>query len=206
MPQPFVPAPQCVKAALGFTWASQNVQTILHFLHATPPSVADMLALGTYLGTTYWNTFLSSCSTNIALQQVVVTDLTTNISPSAIYTPAAPVPGTGASSSVSLNDAWVFSKRTALRGRNYRGRLYMPGITSGVQTGAGTGDLTTLAGIASSMVSRLITSMLANWTFGVLSNWLGNIIRPSGVFTPVTAISVNNVLDSQRRRLIGRGN
>lgn len=202
---PFVPSPSVAKVALEFNWAGQNVATIWHCKHSAFPALADLNNLATHFGTTYWNSFLTSCGTNIALVRVLATDLSSPSAPQGSYVPAAPVAGTGAGGSVPLNVCWNFTKLTALRGRNYRGRLYMPGLLQSIVTAPGQGNLSTLGGIAAVILNRVTTMMIANWAAGVLSQFILGGPRPSGVFTPLTAVSTNDAIDSQRRRLIGRG-
>jgi hypothetical protein len=111
------------------------------------------------------------------------------------------------------NVAATISFRTGIAGRSFRGRNYIPGIPNPVVT------LNTLdSGWMDSMVAAyngLLPGggvLPGGWIWGVLSQFSGvdglghPIPRAFGVFTPiVNSLFVDATVDSQRRRLPGRG-
>jgi hypothetical protein len=103
------------------------------------------------------------------------------------------------------NVSITMSERTGLAGRRFRGRMYVPGvIESDVTTDDRVGSAL-VAGL-SAAISQLIAAMVANsWALGVFhrpglvpSTWDNTI-------TEVLFYVIENILDSQRRRLPQRG-
>jgi hypothetical protein len=103
-----------------------------------------------------------------------------------------------------------FTLRTGLAGRSYRGRVYVPMMTTVQQDTVDRNNM--LASYAANHVASW-TSLLAavvtagaSWQWGVLSRYSGMagghpIPRVNGVITPITAVGYSHVaFDFQRRR------
>lgn len=102
----------------------------------------------------------------------------------------------------------VLSHRTALKGRSYRGRTYLPPASEDFQAGG------TWTGTAITAFSTVATQLLAvfgpsgsntNWRFAVISRYLNGVLRAAPIATQVTSISVDTRVLSQRRRVLGVG-
>lgn len=110
------------------------------------------------------------------------------------------VQGAVSNQALPNSTAMVASLRTALTGKNYRGRFYFGGmhvnqlidsvhVSSGVAAGYGTAitDLITLLGAAT---MKLV----------VVSRYLNTAKRAVAILTEVTTVITNTLLDVQRRR------
>jgi hypothetical protein len=105
------------------------------------------------------------------------------------------------------NVAIVMSLKTGLRGKSFRGRIYHVGLSDAVVTAnavttvqrdalvAGYSLLTTFAGATGEAIFNLV----------VLSYYASSVLRPTPIATPVTSVTSDGIVDSQRRRLPGRG-
>lgn len=108
------------------------------------------------------------------------------------------VPGTGAWK-VPPQCAIVASKLTALSGRQYRGRMYLPcgGITLGAGGLVFNGVVSTLANQVAAMITAFNAEVAG-------PNELQAVVAtPRSIATdapPVTSIKIDNVVDTQRRR------
>lgn len=203
---PFIPSTQTAKAVIEYLWANQKVITSLWFRNeVAEPTQAELLALATYLGTTFFDALKGYLTTSIAMTRVTATSQATASDPQQAYTPPAPVTGLIASESMPMNTCCVLTHRTALRGRNYRGRTYQPGLPDNMRTSPGEANLTTLAAIAAVYVSGLVTNLPGPWDWVVVSHYLNKVARPTGLKTAITGVTVDTLLDSMRRRLYGRG-
>lgn len=116
-----------------------------------------------------------------------------------IYTPTTTTGSRSAAAAVN-SAASCISLRTLLSGKNYRGRFYFGGLcasdfTSSTQIGAAV--VTSHANIMHDLITALET---ADFVLGVVSKVLNGIIRAIAVFTDVTSVVVNTVVDNQRRR------
>lgn len=121
------------------------------------------------------------------------------------WTTGLPIAGTNGTASMPNNVALALAFKTALRGRSFRGRIFLPGLTEGnvvdntVQPAFITAWYTFFGILASTLID------LIAWQV-VVSRVEGGDPRPAGVVTQVNNwIVTNTVVDSMRRRLPGRG-
>lgn len=115
--------------------------------------------------------------------------------------------GTGGTASASLpgGSAFCVSLRTAQSGRNHRGRKYVMGIPEAGRSGNQvTGAYRTQMESAFADLINDIQSV--NAVLVVVSRFLNNVLRLEAIVTEVIAIVASDTnIDSQRRRLTGRG-
>lgn len=104
--------------------------------------------------------------------------------------------------------AGVISWRTALAGKSYRGRTYIPGPSEGDTLGG----LVTAQYIAD--LNAVVTQMLAvfgpagsntDWRFSIISRIANGVPRAAPVGTPVISGVARSVFYTQRRRVLGVG-
>lgn len=201
---PFVPVPNCAQAqVLWGPLAGAGWSNTLHYTK-TSFSVADMEALQDAIDTTIlasdWRSTMASAwyykGTNVI-------DLRTE---GATIVPAnASGQGSQSNDPLALNLAICVTLRTALRGRSYRGRVYLSGLneqdmTNGAFTPAAYGN-----------ASLLITQLIANpaaigWNMCIVSRSHNGIPLTVGVPTAVTTAEVRIAKPaSQRSRLRREG-
>jgi len=115
------------------------------------------------------------------------------------YQPPTPVFGTSAASIAPLNSAIAVATHSGRRGRKYNGRYYLGGYAEGGVTGTQvtSGVMLLIADIASSFLASILVD---DQTFvpAVAS-------RAGGFLTEIAFVTLESLLDSQRRRLAGRG-
>jgi hypothetical protein len=202
----YIPAPQTVMAELRFLWSTQKVENVLYFQASGGLTTALMTTLGNNL-IGWWNTNFKPISSNILnLNEVFLTDLTTQTSPTVSVVTGLPSPGTDAAESMPFNVSLCFSFRTAGRGRTSRGRNYVPGLTEGKVNG--NGILSSYFTPATAAYTTLIGA--GTFTPGlqwcVVSRHFNGVPRTSALVQPITSVVlVDQIIDSQRRRLPGRG-
>lgn len=201
----YIPVDNVCQAELFYTWDGQLCETVLHFEPDVSLTPTMMTELGAFL-VSWWDTQMQTeVPTTLTLNQIKFTDLTIDIGPVVNYSAGLPLTGTDVSPSLPNSCALVITKRTILRGRSYRGRIYHPGLTEADVTG-NTVSGTFVAALISrySMLLTPVTS-LANWNMVVISRRNGGVDRTEGVATPVVSLDSDGRVDSQRRRLPGRG-
>jgi hypothetical protein len=204
---PFVPATNVVQAELLYTWDTQVVETVLHYQLAGGYDIPKMILLGAALKTAWAAGVQGSMSSAVTLNMIRLTDLTTVSSPVINYSVGLPLAGALVATPALPNSiAIVMTKRSDFRGRSYRGRIYHPGLTEA--------DVAANQ-VAAVRVTALLTSYsnLINLTDSganvhhlvIVSRKSGGAWRGSAVVTLVTSITSDGIVDSQRRRLPGRG-
>lgn len=103
--------------------------------------------------------------------------------------------GTATSTQLPVQNSVNISWNSALPGRGGRGRLCLPAFASGFLSSSNTGLLTTAA---QTIVSLAGTNLLASLNGAALTpSLLGRITK---AVTPITGGSVDNIIDTQRRR------
>lgn len=179
---------------------------VLHFTKPTPWTIAEMGTLGTNLKN-WWDTYLKVCippQTSLTQIQLRKYD---PAAPFAVDVPVSPaILGTRGTVSEAANATSTISLRTGLAGRAYRGRIYIPGLS---ETDVQQND----------QLSSALTALLATAAFQLLvagtpglSSFPGVFHRPLPVSKPLdnlitafTGYVIENIVDSQRKRLPGRG-
>jgi hypothetical protein len=121
-------------------------------------------------------------------------------------TTGLPIVGSSGLGGMSPNNVTVAVKKaTGRAGRSYRGRTYVVGLPLGAYSD---NRLTTTYATALLDAFDALTAVggpLDIFQLVVLSEVSGGVPRAEGVTTPVTGFAIDPVLDSQRRRLPGRG-
>lgn len=202
---PFQPCPNIAEIRAHYLWAGQNVYNIYHAEVAGGwnPLLLNDLALDVM---PRLEDILAIQPTTVQLVDVTCTDLSAEDGGQVTAIPAGTGLGLSTSPSLPNNCSVVIKWTTDTRGRSFRGRTYHVGLTEIMVTG------NLLTATAHDDLLDLYTTLwgeieeeLPNRDFVVLSRIADGVPRVAGVGTQITHIVVEDVLDSQRRRLPGRG-
>lgn len=203
---PFVPVPNTVQVEVIWELDGQRVENVHYYEFSTTPTESDIGSLLAAVRAFIESELMPLLSSTLKLVEVIGTLLTAidSISLSNVVSP--PVAGGNSTQQLPNNVTYTITKKTAQRGRSFRGRNYVPGLTE---------DAVNLNAINPTFRNDLLdvweglrlVAAEDGWTMVVVSRISGGVERVSGVTTPVTAISTADpTVDSQRRRLPGRGN
>lgn len=144
---------------------------------------------------------MPNLSVDLLYRQVQVTETSTSTGGQITIDHAGGVPGTVASDSLPGQNAAVFTLYTALRGRNYRGRTFVPGIPVSYIT-ATTQDIS--AGGTASLVAAYgqLDGLLAAAAShqAVLTRKVGGVRRPVALGNVVTSRALAAQPGTLRRR------
>lgn len=202
---PFIPVPNVVKLEAIFNFNDQICENVHHYQKDVAWDVSTMQNLASeYIQA--WNTLMKPNMTNeVELVNMRVTDLTTQFSNGIEYQTGLPLAGSSVApaspNNVTISVTWL----TALRGRSFRGRTYHIGIK---ESDVGQNEITTtFAGYMAAFYGALFTSVPSTGEDMVVVSYReGNAWRTEGLATPIIGLSIDRTVDSQRRRLPGRGN
>lgn len=200
----FIPVPNCAKVALNFTYAGQKVANIFHVSNDTPFDLAS-LALVSELFKDWWvDNMAGSVASDLQLDMVSAIALDTASSPGVENTIDLPVVGASAAPSLPNNVTFTVKWLTGFRGRSYRGRTYHVGLRASHVTN---NVLTPTMVTAFTTVYQALLDDLDSTPYQlvVVSRYADNQPRTTGIMTPVSGFAIEANLDSQRRRLVGRG-
>lgn len=202
---PYVPVPNVCQADLFQLWDGQQVENVLHFQPAATLTPLMYTELATFLGS-WWNSSMKAwMPTTIQLSSIKITDMTTQFSPVVNYSGGMPIVGTNVSPSLPNNCACVVTKRTLLRGRSFRGRIYVPGMIEGQVTNSQVSPGYISNFLVAYGVIRAFATTSTTWEMVVVSRKQGGVPLVVGEAHAVTSFTCEGVIDSQRRRLPGRG-
>lgn len=201
----FVPAFNTCEAELRFTLNGEKVENTLYFQRAEGWPITVMTSLGTAL-TTWWSTaFASAVTSQMSLREVYVTDLTTQDGPAFPVIPASPVVGAQGGNPFPNNVALCVSFRTSNRGRSARGRNYYAGFVEG-QIVSQQVTTSMVNGIVDAYMDLIPLAESLDATWVVCSRVHNKVPRTTATLYLIRAATVvDRTVDSQRRRLPGRG-
>jgi hypothetical protein len=212
IPGPII-IPNCIEVDLVWNLASgKQVKNVLHGQVAAGFNATAAIAQAVYaaiIASGQWAAWAAFLHTTASFQGVNLRDLRTSSMPLVSSTGAA-TPGTGAGSALPPGSAACVTLRTASAGRGFRGRVYLPGLDSGILTAA-TGAMT--AG-AQTAAQNFMTEVGTALTASAITLSIANPARQvyngrKGALHPARAAAVINVtsnvvrllaLTSQRRR------
>jgi hypothetical protein len=209
---PFVPVPNTALVEVRMQANAQQVENTLWFTFPDPPD-ADALATLCAQIRTWWVTFIAPLTSSaVQLREIQATSMHSATAPTAALSPATLTIGGSTPNIVSNNVTMAVSFRTASRGRSFRGRNYIVGLTedqvAGNQVVAG---ITTLWLAA---YEHLLGSAATPGSIWVVASRFSGVSGPehtpvpraAGIVTEVTSVVVvDDNVDSARRRLTGRG-
>lgn len=199
----FTPTPNVARVAIESLLLSQLCVNTLWF--ENPGGVPyDAGTLASLVGgvNTWWQTNVLPL-----LASDYVMNTISAIAQDAINAPAVTFPFTGTGGAVSPtlpgNVCLTVKFNTEFRGRSGRGRNYISGIPEGDVIG---NAVTQLFNDALLAAYDTIPVTINEGTHVVTSFFLDGVARPQGFVQPVISYNiVDRAVDSQRRRLIGRG-
>lgn len=202
---PFIPFNGCVRASLLYLCDGQILANTLHFVITPPVTVGAMNNLATALHTWYTASLKPQITAAVALTGINIIDLTSQNAPG-VFLPITPIElGTAGGAPLPANVSWVSTLRTGNRGRAYRGRWYHPTVAASFAAGVSGISAAAVAAIQAALGQLLTPANVANFTWAVASRFLNKLPRSTGITTAITSVAGDLTLDSQRRRLPGRG-
>lgn len=210
----FVPVANCAAVDVIFDLDGQTVENTLYFTFPSTPSLLELQQLIDEVNSTIRGNIMPLLSSVLTLLRVIGTLIDVADGLTSVSTVSLPLAGGSASESAPSNVAACISLRTNNSGRSFRGRNYIPGIPND-QVALNT-MLTGFTNSISAGYAQLRTNVAGiGWTHVIVSRFSGFTIvggrkvptpRVTGIATPVSAaFFVDETVDSQRRRLPGRG-
>lgn len=202
----FIPIPKAVRVSFEFLFAGQTVVFTITIGKNTDWTAGQMDTLADDMFNWYTDNLKGALNDSIVLKNINVLDQASDTGPS-VNSPITSG-GAGTKTGVALpnNCAMCVSFGSALRGRSFRGRAYVAGIDNDDRDDEVT--FTTAIATAIAGAFGVINSYMtvSGAYHAIPSRFHANAPRTTGVITPVSTVRVDTAIDSQRRRLAGRGN
>lgn len=206
----FIPVPEVSEVILQYRLDQQLVENTLYFTGADD-TVGQLQTLADEVSSWVLDSLLPNLSEAIMLERVTAMNLTT--ANSSLYSASFTDVGGVTSEPAPNNVAACIQFSSGLRGRSFRGRNYIAGVPN-AEIDVNTLTVTWRTAIQTAYNRLLPTGdALTSFTWVVVSRYSGvdgttgkPIPRTTGIFTLVASAGfADGVVDSQRRRLPGRG-
>lgn len=199
-------APGVAKIIVQQTLANVNVFNVLHAygFNAAGYSQAELDSLASTFRTAWVSNVIPLQDGDLTLGSVLTQDLSTDIGLQGSAT--GTTPGTNVGSSISANAACCWSWKIANRYRGGHPRTYIGGLNLNALTNPNTlvASYVTSQLAAANAVRTAVNGLVVgadNWVLGCVSYYTAGALRPTPLFRAFTSVSVDNRVDSQRRRL-----
>lgn len=199
----FIPVPGAAEVVINATCSEIPVANVLGFTEVAGGdfTVAELTTLATKVRDAWQTNMLPVFGGGYELFNVTARSLTSESAPSVQVDVTSTQVGTASGQNMPNNVALVVTHRTALRGRSFRGRTYLVGLTEDqiagneVTSGAFTAISAAWAAFYAA-VSDSITKLV------VISRYSLGVPRSPGIATVVTSSGFrDNKVDTMRRRL-----
>jgi len=209
---PFVPVADTALVECRMLYDGQRVENTLWFQNEGGPFDPGPLGDLAAIVHTWWQDHYSTLVSDlVTLSEVVATDMASETGAQVSVSASGDIGqqiGGGMPGNVSL----AVSFRTTARGRSFRGRNYLVGVPTEQMVTISSVESAYAADVATEYTALIAAAVAGSFDWVVASRFSGvdgdgkPIPRTAGVVTPISnVIVVDRVLDSQRRRLPGRG-
>jgi hypothetical protein len=202
---PFVPFERTAQVNVRYTYQGQQVENTLYFDRLEGWDTAALEALADSLTSSLNTLVMPFMPTSLTLRELYLIDLSADDAEGVTYTAGLPQAGLIAGDAMPSNVTITASFRTNGRGRSARGRNFLLGIMED-QVSNNLVSLT-FTDIWSEFFDVLLgLGASEGFVWVVASRIADGEPRALGQTRPITAYTfVDQTVDSQRRRLPGRG-
>jgi hypothetical protein len=206
---PFIPALGVIKVEIQFTKSGQQCENVF-YVDSTTMQASDALEdIADLVDAWVHSDYLPILPNEVTFVGTKCTDMTTSTSPAFFKAATGAITGTGGAG-MPNNVTIAVHKTSAGRGRSASGRVYPIGVPTQHQSGVN--NIAQVAATEFCVAFRALrddvnASTLGGMFLTLVSFFTANAPRATGVmFHIVDFVCRDLVLDSQRRRLPGRGN
>jgi hypothetical protein len=205
-PHPFIPAPNTAKLEMVYTFQGTFAENVVYFQNPSGWN-ATSLALLNSAAFTAWSARIKPAQTSqLTLVRLKATDVAVDNGAYNELSPTSGNTGTEASPPTALGSTVAIKFTTGLSGRSQRGRLFFIGLTEDATDGNKL-NLGFGASLADSykLFMQDIEADIPDTKHVVVSYCTDKAWRTTAGIQEVTGYSADDYIDSQRRRLTGRG-
>jgi len=203
---PYIPAPNTVLLQLFYEQFGQRMENTLHYYKGGGWAPADLTDLAD-AAIAHWISDLKPVTSNtVSFLGVKVTDLTTETSGTYETQPSTPQVGSLTGTAMPAGTTFAIKEQTAQRGRSAHGRVYHVGLV--INQVSGNQLVATSADAIKDGWAALVFGIAVDVSAApvVVSYCHLNVWRTTAVNYFVLVLRYTDLdIDSQRRRLTGRG-
>lgn len=200
----FIPWPHGIQLCLDFTLSGQQIQFCVSLRKSSGDPTPTDLQDAAGAGADWWANYLKTLfSHDLTCRQARATDMHVQNGPEFIE--PVNTAGDNVGDSVPANAAVAVSLRTDKRGRSYRGRNYVAGFVPADQPTPTTIGTTLASALVDAWVGLNTYVDALGFDLCVVSRQHNGVPTNPAEMNDVSTIMCDTAIDSQRRRLYGRG-
>lgn len=202
---PFIPAVNCARVEFRMTLDTQQVENVAHFRFlAGAPTQLDLSTLVAFCLAWWVNSYSNVIVDDVVLTEVVATALNADTGPQATVSGGGAT-GDIVAESMPGNVAFCLTKRTASIGRSARGRWYAVGLAEST-VNVNNLSVVDASAFAVRVHNLFVAAPPTGWEGVVVSYQHNGLPLVTATIYPIiSVIARDTIVDSQRRRLPGRG-
>jgi hypothetical protein len=197
----FQSVPLVAEVVIKFKVAQQDENNILHFKFATEPTAGELQTLAETVGDWAHDEYLPLTGADCQYVETTTRSLTASTSYQGIHTTGSGDSG-HASACLPTNVSKAFTIRTALIGRNARGRMFFAGLPTDALSGRDYVTQDFVDDVIDALELLKLAVEALSWVWVIVSRYAAGVKRPTGVTYEVTSFGTSNLTtDSMRNRL-----
>jgi len=202
---PFQPAPDIVGVNVRGTYLGEQVENCLYFQTPATPTAAVVQEITEQVNGWWVTEILPQLAPEWVMNVTYGRSLNSEAAPEFLDDTNQGDVSAQTSPGLPGNVCFTIKFLTGLTGRSYRGRNYISGLCENACTGNEILSFNAEA-LKDGYDALLVIQESFDWVWVVLSRQQDNVILPNAIGAPITSVSYTDLfLDSQRRRLAGRG-
>ena len=196
---PFQAVPQGIQVRLLMEQNGVKMENVWNVDYGAPVTPIGLALVNGIFDAWITSDYSLISNTSLLYQQLIATDISVANGAQDIMVPTT-ANGAGAGTQAAGNAAFVASLRTLSTGRNFRGRTYVAGITQASLTDAQHVSTVYAASVNTRFINLLAALVAGGYKLCVLSRYLNNALRVTGLLTEIIAVITDTKIDSQQRR------
>jgi len=211
----YVPVPNTIEVEIRGLYVSQRIENVFYVLNAGPWDGFQMESVCAAVEAWIASDYADLMTTAVSWDTIVATDLTTQTGLQVVHPIDPAIPGTVSAGTPLPNEvAFVVKHNTLYRGRSFRGRTYIPGLTTGqmATSNSVTPEYAAAAVAAFTNLRANIEAVDHSFLQSIVSRYHGKLEngkpapREIGLSSPITTSSISDLLvDSRKSRKPGVG-
>lgn len=202
----FIPALDTARLELIYEYTGSRMENVLHVRKDGGWTLTDLEELAAAAVTAWGDTLAQVMSDDLVLDKVVAVNIADPSGPGTELASLA-IPGEAAGFGAPGNVTLATKFGTGLIGRSNRGRAFLAGVPVNALNGNSVGSTYqgNVNGAWINFFTAIEAAIVGTLEHVIVSYCGGGIWRSTAQVTPVTTYSTDANIDSQRRRLAGRG-